>query len=238
MTLENNKNMPFAQWPHVLVVDDDARIRDLLMRYLGQHGFVVAAAEDAKEARAMLERFIFDVLVVDIMMPGETGVEFTRNFTASKKVPVLLLTAMGEGADRIAGLEAGADDYLVKPFEPKELVLRLNAILRRTVKPSVPSAFKIGNWMYDPESNNLSDGKKTISLTSAEVTLVEVLASYKGEVVDRETLALKCGVDPAGRTIDVQITRLRRKIEEDTANPKYLRTVRGKGYMLRIEEIE
>lgn len=236
MSMENNKNLPFAQKPHILVVDDDARIRELLTRFLTQHGFVVVAAGDAAEARKVLERFAFDVLVVDIMMPGETGMEFTRDYTSRYKTPVLLLTAMAEGADRISGFEAGADDYLVKPFEPKELVLRLNAILRRTVQPVVSRAFKIGHWEYDPEASQLRSGKEMVSLTSSEVTLIETLAAYNGALVDRETLARKCGVDPVSRTIDVQITRLRRKIEEDTANPRYLKTVRGKGYMLRVQE--
>ncbi len=239
MAKEDNKNLPFEAWPHVLIVDDDARIRDLLERYLSENGFVVAAAGDAAEAADVLERFVFDVLVVDVMMPGQTGVEFTEELKKKSNVPVLLLTALGEGADRIKGLESGADDYLTKPFEPRELVLRLHAILRRTAAPShaVLSAFKIGRWLYEPGYGALKSEKESVSLTTAEVTLIEALAAYKGQAADRDMLAKQCGVDPSGRTIDVQVTRLRKKIEDDSRNPRYLRTVRGKGYVLNIEEV-
>jgi two-component system phosphate regulon response regulator OmpR len=226
----------FSDRPHVLVVDDDARIRDLVSRFLKEHGFVVVTAQDAKEARGLLKGFAFDVLVVDVMMPGETGLSFTQDLRKSYNVPVLLLTALGEAQDRIAGLESGADDYLAKPFEPRELVLRLQSILRRTsAKPSA-KAFKIGGWFFDPEIEELRNENVAQKLTSAEANLLRALASRPREVVSREELAQKCGLDAGERTIDVQVTRLRRKIETDTKTPRYLLTVRGKGYMLRAEE--
>lgn len=230
------EHQQFSAQPHILVVDDDERIRELVSRYLWENGFVVMAAEDAPSARQMLERFAFDALVVDVMMPGETGLEFTK--TLEVDVPVLLLTALGEAEDRISGLEAGADDYLSKPFEPRELVLRLNAILRRTAKPQETlQPFKIGRWRFDPDVNELSDNGEVLKLTEMEKSLIRALASHAGAPVSREDLAEVCGIDAGERTIDVQVTRLRRKIEEDTRNPRYLQTVRGKGYMLRVEDL-
>ncbi|MCC6597927.1 MAG: response regulator [Alphaproteobacteria bacterium] len=228
----------YADRPHVMVVDDDRRIRDLLSRYLGEHGFVVVGASDAEDARHQLMNFKVDVLVVDVMMPGQNGFEFTRALREQSNVPVLLLTALGETQDRISGLEAGADDYLSKPFEPRELVLRLNAILKRTIRKT-PNARKIriGEWLFDPVREELIRGEDVRKLTSVEVTLLKVLGTCHGEVLSREALAERCGIDAGERTIDVQVTRLRRKIEEDTKNPRYLQTIRGKGYMLRAEEI-
>ncbi len=223
--------------PHVLVVDDDRRIRDLLCRYLDEHGFVVISAADAGEASALLKSFEVDVLVVDVMMPGQTGLEFTQEFRKTQQTPIILLTALGETEDRISGLEAGADDYLPKPFEPKELVLRLNAILKRTAKKiDTQKPFKIGGWVFDPALEQLSNDSEIVKLTSAEALLLKALGRSGGEVLSREELAKRCGVDAGERTIDVQVTRLRRKIEEDTKNPRYLQTVRGKGYVLRIGE--
>ncbi len=232
-----NSTPDLAARPHVLVVDDDERISELVSRYLHEHGFVVMAAGDAKEARMMLKSFAFDAMVVDVMMPGESGIELTRELQKTHKMPVLLLTALGEAQDRITGLEAGADDYLPKPFEPRELVLRLNAILRRTVQKSETlKPFRIGAWRFDPERNELRDGDEIMPLTAAEALLIRALAGRPGEPVSREELAQKCGLDAGERTIDVQVTRLRRKIEKDTKVPRYLQTVRGKGYLLRIEE--
>ncbi|MCB1532530.1 MAG: response regulator [Alphaproteobacteria bacterium] len=226
----------FSARPHILVVDDDERIRDLVSRYLWENEFVVMEAADASAARDMLARYSFDALVVDVMMPGETGLEFTKGLKGD--VPVLLLTALGEAQDRITGLEAGADDYLPKPFEPRELVLRLNAILRRTAKPQEAlRPFKIGAWRFDPEMNEFRNGDAVLALTDMEKSLVRALAGRAGEPVSREALAEICGIDAGERTIDVQVTRLRRKIEEDTRNPRYLQTVRGKGYMLRVEDL-
>ncbi len=227
-----------AARPHVLVVDDDSRIRDLVSRYLHEHGFVVMTAGDAEAARETIRNFSFDAMVVDVMMPGESGIELTRHLQQNTKIPVLLLTALGEAEDRIAGLEAGADDYLPKPFEPRELVLRLNAILRRTAqKNETLKPFRIGAWRFDPERDELQNGAEIMPLTAAEALLIRALAGKPGEAVSREELAQKCGVDAGERTIDVQVTRLRRKIEADTKVPRYLQTVRGKGYLLRIEDI-
>lgn len=227
----------YATAPHVLVVDDDRRIRDLLSRYLGARGFVVLAAESAAEAEVFLERFACDVMVLDVMMPGETGVEFVERYRAGgRDVPVLLLTALGEAGDRIAGLEAGADDYLTKPFEPRELVLRLNAILKRTVQAKEAAVcVQIGPWVFDPDHEELRSEDDIVRLTSAEATLMRALAAKHGEVLSRDELAEACGLDAGERTIDVQVTRLRRKIEVDTKNPRYLQTLRGKGYRLRAE---
>lgn len=228
----------FSSKPHILVVDDDQRIRELVSRYLWDNDFVAMEASDAAKAREMLENFEFDALVLDVMMPGETGVELTQSIRDDIGIPVILLTALGEIEDRITGLEAGADDYLPKPFEPRELVARLNAILRRTAKTQETlQPFKVGRWRFDPDLNELSDGDEVTSLTSVEATLIRALAAHAGDVVSRDDLAKLCGVDAGERTIDVQVTRLRRKIEEDTKNPRHLQTVRGKGYLLRIEDL-
>ncbi len=230
----------FNERPHVLVVDDDQRIRELVSRYLGEQDFIVANAEDSAAAAGMLELFDFDVLVVDVMMPGQSGFEFTRGLREKgMEVPVLLLTALGETGDRIAGLEAGADDYLAKPFEPRELVLRIHAILKRTRK-AVKSLrrFRVGPWIFDAEEESLTSADGEVQkLTGAEVTLISALGARGGQVMSRDELAKACGVNAGERTIDVQVTRLRRKIEEDTKNPRYLQTLRGKGYLLRVEEI-
>ncbi len=228
----------FESLPHILVVDDDIRICKLLSQYLRDHGFVTMAAHDAAQAREMLEQFIFDALVVDVMMPGETGLEFTRSLNMQPRVPVILLTALGEVKDRLKGFESGADDYLVKPFEPQELVLRLQAILRRTfTHKAVLRPVRIGRWQFDPSDGHLSDGQEIQKLTTAEINLLRALVSRSGEVISREELAALCGVDSGERTIDVQVTRLRRKIEEDSKVPRYLQTVRGKGYLLKSEPL-
>lgn len=238
MSVSTN-NQPLAPKPHILVIDDDKRIRELVSRYLKENGFVVVTAQDAADARAVMKGFEFDALVVDVMMPGETGLEFTRALRKEEgeSIPVLLLTALGEIDDRVTGFEAGADDYLPKPFEPRELVARLNAILKRTAKKQEDRPFKIGNWHFDPAHDELSDGENRLRLTTVEANLLRALASRPGEVMSREKLAGICGVDAGERTIDVQVTRLRRKIEADTKAPRYLQTVRGKGYLLRSEEL-
>lgn len=222
--------------PHVLVVDDDDRIRNLVCRYLSQNGFVVAEAGGAGDARKVMETLEFDALVVDIMMPEETGLEFTSRLRRDSDVPVLLLTALGEASDRIRGFEQGADDYLPKPFEPRELVLRLRSLIRRRPGPvSGAEPFDIGNWRYDPDMEELtgrSSGAQ-VRLTSVEANLLNALASKGGEVVSREELARMCSLDSGERTIDVQVTRLRRKLGEDSRAPRHLQTVRGKGYILR-----
>ena len=224
---------------HILIVDDDNRIRDLVSRYLHDHSFITVTAENSADAFDLMQIFEFDALVVDVMMPNETGVEFTQRIRNDDiEVPVLLLTALGEIEDRISGLESGADDYLVKPFEPKELVLRLESILRRTKKePTIKNGYQIGNWFFDPKFDELKDNNNEIRLTSVEANLLRALADSSGSPVSRDDLASRCGLDAGERTIDVQVTRLRRKIEENTKMPKYLQTVRGKGYMLRAEKV-
>ncbi len=225
--------------PHVLVVDDDQRIRELVSRYLDKNGFVTMAAEDAGMARELLKRFEFDALVVDVMMPGESGLDFTTSLRETGDLPVLLLTALGEADDRIAGLESGADDYLPKPFEPRELILRLQAILRRRPKPQKDvGPFRVGALRYDPGADVLADVEsgEVQRLTAVEGNLLRALASRRGEVVSRDELAALCNMEAGERTIDVQVTRLRRKLEPDPKSPRYLQTVRGKGYLLRAEE--
>ncbi len=223
--------------PHVLVIDDDDRIRELLSRYLHEHEFVVSTARDASHADEILKRALFDALIVDVMMPGKTGLEFTQNLRKSSDIPILLLTALGESGDRINGLETGADDYLAKPFEPKELLLRLKAILRRRPERiDTKAGFNLGNWFYDSEQKELQRDGETIRLTSVEANLLEILATHAGRILSREELARLCGLDGNDRTIDVQVTRLRRKIEDDSRAPRYLQTIRGQGYLLRAEQ--
>lgn len=228
-----------AQIPHVLVVDDDKRIRTLLTRYLHQNDFLVTEAENAASARALTDMILFDVIVLDIMMPGETGLELTQSWKKdSFDTPVLLLTARGETEARIAGFEAGADDYLPKPFEPRELVLRLNAILRRsaTVKPGKDAQIKtIDGWEFDPQRNLLLRGGETETLTKAEATLLAIFLNKPAQTFSRQELAKDAELDGQERTIDVQVTRLRRKLEKDPKKPVFLQTVRGEGYILHTD---
>lgn len=228
-----------AEQPHILVVDDDTRLREALRRYLGQNGFLVTGAADAADARAKLAGLAFDLVVLDVMMPGENGLSLCRHLAANAGPPVLLLTARVEAGDRIDGLEAGADDYLSKPFEPRELVLRLNAILRRTLRPRDRGAdaavpIRLGRYLFDAGREELRAGDEVIRLTAMESGLLRVLAAEPGMVFSREALVEKAGVEAANeRTIDVQVTRLRRKLEDDPREPRYLQTVRGEGYVLR-----
>jgi two-component system phosphate regulon response regulator OmpR len=224
--------------PHVLVIDDDDRIRELVMKYLKRHDYVVSSAQDAKQGHIILENFQYDLIVLDVMMPGQTGFEMTKELRETSDIPVLLLTAMGETDDRIEGLMSGADDYLVKPFDPRELILRIDAILRRRPKDAeVALRLQIGPWYFDPHMNELKSEDSTVKLTDGEVTLLSALGEKAGEIIDRDSLSDKCGFDPLKRTIDVQITRLRRKVEANTNNPRFLQTVRGKGYILRAQRI-
>lgn len=227
-----------AQNPHVLVVDDDARLRDLLSRFLSENGFLVTTASDAVDARQKLTCIHCDLIVLDVMMPGEDGMTLARSLRQSRlPTPILLLTAMGETRSRIEGLEAGADDYMVKPFDPRELLLRMQAILRRAGSAHADkNILRLGNWALDIARGELTDGNERIALTTVEHTLLKALAAKKGEVVSREELARLCDMDAAERTIDVQITRLRRKIEDDPKLPRYVQTVRGKGYILWADE--
>jgi len=227
----------FATLPHILVVDDDDRIRELVSRYLSEHGYFVSTAEDAAQAKEILKFAEYDALVVDVMMPGQDGKAFTKELRDNNDVPVLLLTAMGEIDDKISGLETGADDYLTKPFDPRELVLRLEAILRRRPKyePEEVKEYAIGHWVYKVDYNELVSDDATVKLTEGEARMLKTLAVKGGDIVSRDDLANACDIDPDNRTVDVQVTRLRRKLEEDSSNPRLLQTVRGKGYLLRVD---
>lgn len=217
---------------HILIVDDDNRLRTLLQRYLGEAGFRVSAAANAAEARAHLEGLQFDLIVLDLMMPGESGLELTRSLRARMDVPILLLTAMGEPSDRIAGLEEGADDYLAKPFEPRELVLRIEAILRRLrASDARPGTIRLGDLRFDIERGELTCGDDLVRLTSAEIDLLRLFAQNPGKTIGRAELLEQSGANSV-RAVDVQITRLRRKIEADPREPRYLQTVWGRGYVL------
>ncbi len=229
--------------PHLLVVDDDERIRGLLQKFLIRHGFLVTAARDAAHARRLLSGLDFDLVVLDVMMPGEDGVSFTAWLRQSRSTPVLLLTALGETEHRIAGLEAGADDYLSKPFEPKELLLRINAILRRMPETpadvAMPKLLQLGPLRYDIERGGLWRGDEPVRLTATEDQLMRIFAATPGEPIGRTRLveelgrvAGRDGAQAQERAVDVQITRLRRKLEADPKQPRYLQTVRGSGYML------
>ena len=220
---------------HILVVDDDTRLRSLLQRFLRESDFYVSVAKDAEEARERLKEYQFDLLIVDIMMPNESGLEFLKKLRQESLVPVILLTAMGETADRIAGLEIGADDYLPKPFEPKELVLRIKNILKRTPKESgsKKQVLDLGLCTYDLDKKELlTKQNQIVHITPVEQFLLSVLGENSGQVFSREKLAEILGAGQSPRSIDVQITRLRKKFEQDSKNPRYLQTVRGKGYML------
>jgi len=224
-----------------MVVDDDTRLRGLLGRYLSEQGFVVTTAKSATDARAKLKSLVFDLMVLDVMMPGESGFDLTRSLREKDKslrpLPILLLTAKGETDDRIEGLEAGADDYLMKPFEPRELLLRINAVLRRAPKPKpvAKKPLRLGAWTYDPLRDELKSADEVIVLTGVEAALMRALADIPGQVLSREALVERsaAGQSINDRTIDVQVTRLRRKFEADAKNPRYLITVRGEGYSLR-----
>ncbi len=235
------ENTNLALLPHVLVIDDDDRIRELVARYLKEHGFFVSTAQDAAQAKEVLALAEYDVLVVDVMMPGQDGMEFTAELrqqnNVNNDVPILLLTAMGETDDKIKGLTSGADDYLTKPFDPRELVLRLQAILRRKPQPKIiEKEVQIGRWIYHSSHNELLDGDTRVKLTDGEANLLNALLGQKGSVMSRDALSAACDMDPDKRTVDVQVTRLRRKLEEDSNMPRYLQTVRGKGYVLRTEK--
>ncbi len=224
---------------HILVVDDDHRLRDLLQKYLSENGFRVTAAEHAEDARAKMASIAFDFLVLDLMMPGENGIEFAKSVRAvnyvSKDVPILMLTAMAETDDRINGLEAGADDYMVKPFEPRELLLRINSILRRIPREELPEIMetRLGALVFDMTREELREGETIVPLTSTEVNLLKILAQRPGSIVSREELSRTLAPGGGERTVDVQVNRLRRKIEADPKMPRYLQTVRGQGYILR-----
>jgi two-component system phosphate regulon response regulator OmpR len=220
--------------PHLLVVDDDERLRGLLRRYLADNGFRITLAADAAEARLKLKSLEYDLAIVDVMMPGENGFELTASLKAERHVPVLLLTAMAEAENRIHGLEQGADDYLAKPFEPRELVLRIRNILARaTVDGASAGEMRLGGFRFDLKRAELWRGDESVHLTAAEAALLSALAGRAGTPVSREKLAEEAQFSGNVRTVDVQMTRLRRKIERDPKFPRYLQTVRGIGYVLK-----
>ncbi|MBQ9035138.1 MAG: response regulator [Alphaproteobacteria bacterium] len=222
-----------ADLAHILVVDDDLRLRGLLQRYLQENGFAVSAACDAENARFYLSQYQFDLLVVDVMMPNETGIEFLQKLRIENDVPAILLTAMGDVQDRINGLEAGADDYLPKPFEPKELVLRINNILRRVPSENKKDILQFGEYVFDLAKKEFRHKNGAlVHMTPIEIGILTILGQKCGQVFSREKLAELLGAGQNPRSIDVQITRLRKKIEADSKNPRCLQTVRGKGYML------
>ncbi len=221
---------------HILIVDDDTRLRELLRKYLTENGHFVTVAANAAEARKKLEAMAVDLIVLDVMMPGEDGLSLTRWLRAqSNPVPILLLTAMGETEDRIQGFEAGADDYLPKPFEPRELLLRISSIVRRVPKIDAPveAVLHLGRFSWHVERAQLECDGEMVHLTSAERELLAILAATVGQAVSRDDLAVRMGTTATPRAVDVQVTRLRKKLEDDTRMPRYLQTVRGVGYMLR-----
>jgi len=228
--------VPEDDAPHILIVDDDTRIRRLLSQFLTENGFRVTMAGTAAEARRRLEGLDFDLLVLDVMMPGESGVELTRALRETRDVPILMLTALSETEARVTGLEAGADDYLPKPFDPRELVLRINNILRRG---GPAPALKVEQIVFGPYSfqiarRELKRGGETLRLTDREQEILAIFAERAGETIPRHEL-VGSDAEVGERTIDVQINRLRRKIERDPSNPVWLQTVRGVGYRLSVE---
>jgi len=219
--------------PHILVVDDDVRLASLLKKYLSDNGYRVSVAESAEDAAKKMLGLSFDLIVLDRMMPGEDGLSFAKSLREgsghNQSIAILMLTAMAESSDRIDGLEVGVDDYLTKPFEPRELLLRVAAILKRSRQETI-SDICFGNFSFNIPRGDLVQDGKIVNLTSSEQVLLKALATSPGVPVSREVLSLSSGTQ--GRAVDVQITRLRRKIEEDPKLPRYLQTVRGEGYVL------
>jgi two-component system phosphate regulon response regulator OmpR len=231
--LKAHHSCPDDNAPHILVVDDDSRIRDLLARYLQDHGFRVTTAVDAASARATMRSLSFDLLILDVMMPQESGLDFARALRSSSPVPILMLTARAEPEQRIEGLETGVDDYLAKPFEPRELLLRVSNVLKRGAAGQASGEVRMGDFVFHIARGELKRDNETIRLTERERDLLRYFAQRPGMPVPRHELAKS---DSGGeRAVDVQINRLRRKIENDPANPVYLQTVRGKGYILYAE---
>jgi len=225
--MENNKN-------HILIVDDDDRIRGLLKDYLSENNYIVSTAENADQAKKRLEHLKFDIIILDIMMPGQNGYELTKEIKKNIKVPIILLTAKGEVENRIKGLEIGADDYLGKPFEPKELLLRIENIIKKNIKIDLKSKFIIGAAEIDLNKMVVSISNKSKKINNSEKkVLIEMLAN-PGKTYSREEIGKISGIIQE-RSIDVMITRLRQKLEQNPKNPKYLQTIRGSGYVLWIE---
>ncbi len=222
-----------AERSHILIVDDDARLRQLLDRYLVQNGYLVSTAMDATEARSALEHIEFDLIVLDVMLPDCDGMTLTAELRRATEIPILLLTARGEPEDRIRGLEVGADDYLVKPFEPRELLLRIATILRRVQPSQEVELVRFGPFSFNARSLELRRGEEVIHLTTGEVSLLRILADQPGKSISRAELGARSRITGSDRAVDVQIVRLRRKIEDDPRQPRYLLTMRGAGYALR-----
>jgi two-component system phosphate regulon response regulator OmpR len=233
--LKAHRGSPDDNAPHILVVDDDSRIRDLLARYLQDNGFRVTTAIDAASARACMRSLAFDLLILDWMMPQESGIDFARSLRTESQVPILMLTARAEPDQRIAGLETGVDDYLAKPFEPRELLLRVGNVLRRGGAAQASGEVRMGEFVFHVARGELRRENETIRLTERERELLRYFAQRPGMPVSRHELARDEGENGGERAVDVQINRLRRKIEKDPANPVYLQTVRGKGYILYPE---
>ncbi|HEY1779172.1 MAG TPA: response regulator transcription factor [Roseiarcus sp.] len=224
--------------PHVLVVDDDRRLRALLSTYLVKHGHRVTVAPTAAKARAFLEGLAFDIIVLDVMMPVENGFDFAADLRGRSQVPILMLTARGEPQDRVRGLEIGVDDYLAKPFEPRELLLRIGSVLRRTRAPSAGSPeatiVRFGRFTFSLERGELRAGEDPVRVTEREREMLRLLSANAGAIISREALSGSGGAAQE-RTVDVLVNRLRRKIEQDPANPVYLQTARGAGYRLVVD---
>lgn len=236
MSAERARIIPGDDAPHVLVVDDDRRLRELLSRFLGEHGYRVTTAADAAQARRKIEGFVFDCLILDVMMPGENGFDLARAVRVDSAVPILMLTARTDANDRVRGLEIGADDYLAKPFEPRELLLRLNNIQKRAPAietPVEPELVRFGPFRFRADRGELRRDDEMVRITERERDILAILAARAGETVPREELS--GGSDLNERTVDVQINRLRRKIEDDPGNPLHLQTVRGVGYRLLVD---
>ena len=224
----NNKSF------HILAVDDDDRIRELVKEYLVENNFLVTTAKDATDAKKKLEIVKFDILILDIMMPGEDGLSLTKEIKKNNPIPIILLTAKGEASDRIQGLELGADDYLGKPFEPKELLLRIKNILNKIQKPALSNEIYVGNALVNLKKFNIKINNKTKKKNPQERKILEKMLEYPGKIFSREDIGKIINVSKE-RTIDVMITRLRQKIESHPKNPKYLQTIRGAGYVLWIK---
>jgi len=219
---------------HILIVDDDNRIRELIKEYLEENDFIVSTANDAEEASEKIKLIDFEIIVLDIMMPGESGLTLTKKLRKNISTPIILLTAKGEVDDRIIGLESGADDYLVKPFSPKELLLRINNILKKTKEEILEEKIKIGENLLNLKKMMIEKNGKTIKLSGTEKKLLQKMIFSKGKTFSREEIGKIINISKE-RSVDVMITRLRQKLEYDPKNPQYLQTVRGSGYVLWIE---
>ena len=219
---------------HILVVDDDDRIRELVKQYLEENNFLITTAKDVLDAKKKLEIIRFDIIILDIMMPGESGLSLTKELRKNDSTPIILLTAKGETKDRIGGLELGADDYLGKPFEPKELLLRINNILDKIKKTALPEEIYIGNVLVNLKKLDIKINNKIKKINPQEKKVLEKMLELPGKIFSRDDIGKIINISKE-RTIDVMITRLRKKIEFNPKNPKYLQTIRGSGYVLWIE---